>query len=166
MIDDRRMADLNPEYTVLGETSKTKGNSGYGRTLMNKFTHTKIPFTEEENVPEHIASPFFKTLHELNGDIYEIETQKRKVLLDLPMQIGITAYSYAKLRLIEFWQFINTHLMNDHYQLMECDMDSLYIAFAKSDIDDCVKSELKEKWLAENGFGFLAKYANDGPVSG
>ena len=54
-----------------------------------------------------MASPFFKTMQELNGDIYEIEKQKRKVLLDLPMQIGIAVYSYAKLRLTEFWEFIN-----------------------------------------------------------
>ena len=70
-------------------------------------------------------------MQELNGDIYEVEKQKRKILLDLPMKIGIAVYSYAKLRLIEFWEFINTYLLNDHYQLMECDTDSLYIAFAK-----------------------------------
>ena len=156
-ISDRHMADLNAEYTERGETSKTRGNSGYGETLMNKFTHPKISFTEEENFPEHVASPFFKTLQELNGDIHEIEKQKRKVQLDLPMQIGIAAYSYAKLCLIEFREFINTHLMNDHYQLMECDADSLYIAFAKSDIDDCVKPELKEKRLAEKWLWFSSK---------
>ena len=46
VVNDRRMADLNPEYTVRGETSKTKGNSGYGRTLMNKFAYTKLTFTK------------------------------------------------------------------------------------------------------------------------
>ena len=59
VVNDRRMADLNPEYTVRGETSKTKVNSGYGGTLMNKFTHTKVTFTEEENVPGHLDIPFF-----------------------------------------------------------------------------------------------------------
>ena len=77
----RRMADPNPEYTVRGQTSKTKGNSGYGHTLMNKFTHTKITFTKEKNVPKHVANPFFKTMPELNDDIYEIEKQKSKSAL-------------------------------------------------------------------------------------
>ena len=85
-------------------------------------------------------------MQELNSDIYEIEKQKRKVLLDLPMQIGIAVYSYAKLHLIEFREFINSYLMNNHYQLMECDTDSLYIAFAKNNIDECVKPELRDKW--------------------
>ena len=44
--------------------------------------------------------------------------------------------------------------MNDHYQLMESDTDSLYIAFAKRDIDDCVKPEIKEKWLEEKWVWF------------
>ena len=65
------------------------------------------------------------------------------------MQIGIAVYSYAKLRLIEFWEFINTYLMDDHYQLMECDTDSLYIAFAIGNIDECVWPELRDKWIAE-----------------
>ena len=39
--------------------------------------------------------------------------------------------------------------MNNHYQLMECDIESLYIAFANANIDDCVKPELRDKWLAE-----------------
>ena len=87
----------------------------------------------------------------------KLKNKKCKVLLDLPMQIGIAVYSYAKLHLIEFWEFINTYLMNDHYQLMECNTDSLYIAFAKSNIDDCVKPELKEKWLVEKWVWFSSE---------
>ena len=157
VVDDRRMADLNPEYAVRAETSKTKGNSGYGRTLINKFTHTNLTFTKEKNTPIHVASPYFKTMQELSGGVYEIEKQKRKVLLDLPMQIGLAVYSYAKLHLIGFWEFLNAYLMDDHYQLMECDTDSLYIAFAKSNIDDCVKPELREKWLVENWHWFSSE---------
>ena len=73
------------------------------------------------------------------------------------MQIGIAVYSYAKLRLIEFREFINTYLMNDHYQLMECDTDSLYIAFAKANIDESVKPELRDKWLAEKWTWFSSE---------
>ena len=37
-------------------------------------------------------------------------------------------------------------MINDYYQLIECDTDSLYIAFAKDTIDECVKPELKDEW--------------------
>ena len=72
------------------------------------------------------------------------EEIKKEVLLDLPTQIGVAVFSYAKLRLIQFWDFINTFLVNDLYQLMECDTDSLHIVFAWVTIDECVKPEMME----------------------
>ena len=47
--------------------------------------------------------------------------------------------------------------MNNHYQLMECDTDSLYIAFAKSNSDEWVKPELRDKWVAEKWTGFSSE---------
>ena len=124
---------------------------------MNKFAHTKVTFTKERNVPRHVASPFFKTMQELNDDIYEIEKQKHKFLLDLPTQIGIAVYSDAKLRMIEFWEIIHTYLMNDHYQLMEWNTASLHIAYAKSNIDEYIKPELRDKWIAEQWTWFSSE---------
>ena len=128
---------------------KKKGNVGYGRTLMDKTRHTKLGFTKEKNLPIHVNNPLFKHYSELNEGVFEVEKQKKKVRLDLPTQIGIAVYSYAKLRLIEFWDFINTFLVNDFYQIMECDTDSLYIAFARDTIDECVKPEMLERWKKE-----------------
>ena len=116
---------------------------------MDKCKHCLTTFTSETNLPKHINNPLFKTMEELNGSIFEVEKKKRKVVYDLPIQIGIAVYSYAKLSLISFWEFINKYLVNDLYQLMECDTDSLYIAFARNSIDDCVKPELKEEWKIE-----------------
>ena len=132
-----------------GEASKLKGNSGVGRTMMDKSKHTKLSFTTWKNLPNHVNSPFLKKYDELNEHIFEVEKQHKKIVHDLPMQIGIAVYSYAKLRMLEFWEFINTFLVNDLYQLMEMDTDSLYIAFARDTIDDCVKPELREKWKVE-----------------
>ena len=87
-----------------------------------------------------------KTLDELAGGMYEVEKSKKKIVLNTPIQIGIAVYSYAKLRLIEFWEFINHYLVNNLYQIMECDTDSLYIAFARDSIDECVKPDLLEEW--------------------
>ena len=144
--DTRRMADMDPAYKIRGETAKTKGNSAVGITMMDKTKHTSVKFCEEENVGRYIQNPLFKSLEELNGGIYEIEKTKKKVVHDTPLQIGIAVYSYAKMNLLSFWDFLNTYLVNDYYQLMECDTDSLYIAFAKDTIDECVKPHLKEEW--------------------
>ena len=157
VVHDRRMADLDPNYKIRGETSKTKGNCAYGRAIMDKTRHTLVCFTTERKIWNHVKNPLFKCFDELNDQIYEVEKGKKKVVLDTPIQIGIAVYSYAKLSLISFWEFINKYLVNDLYQLMECDTDSLYIAFARNSIDECVKPELREEWFKDKWNFFSSK---------
>ena len=97
MIRDRRLADLDPNHKIKGETSKTLGNSWYGGTLMNKAKHTSLRFCKEKNIENHIKNPLFKNMEELNGGIFEVEKAKKKVVLDTPIHIGITVYNYAAL---------------------------------------------------------------------
>ena len=147
---DRRRADLGGEEAkVKGDSSKLKGNCGYGRTLMDKTKHTRLSFVKEANLPNHVSNPLFKHYDELNESMFEVEKGKKKVVLDLPTQIGIAVFSHAKLRMIEVWDFINTFLDNNLYQLMEMDTDSLYIAFARDTIDECVKPEKQQEWMSE-----------------
>ena len=93
-------------------------------------------------------------MDELNGQIYEVVKGKRKVILDTPIHVAIGVYSYAKLSLINFWEFLNKYLDNSLYCLMECDTDSLYLAIARPTLDDCVKPELKTEWNSEK-YNFL-----------
>ena len=154
-VNDRRRADLGGvELKMKGEESKTEMNCSYGRTLMNKSIHTSIAFSNKKNLPKHVNSPFLKKYDELNEEVFEVEKTKRKVVHNLPTQIGIAVYSYAKLRMLEFWEFINKYLDNELYQLMEMDTDSLYIAFARDTIDECVKPERRDDWLFEKSEWF------------
>ena len=50
VVNDRRMADLDPDWIIRGETSKTRGNAFYGRMLMNKAFHTNTTFTNDKNI--------------------------------------------------------------------------------------------------------------------
>ena len=148
--NDRRRADLGgSDLKMKGEASKLKGNCGYGRTLMNKFRHIQLSFAKEKNLSKHVNNPLLKTYTPLNEDIFEVEKQKKPVVHNLPLQIGVAVYSYAKLRMLGFWEFINTFLVNDLCQFMEMDTDSLYIAFARDTIDECVKPEMLERWGEE-----------------
>ena len=158
---DRRRADMGgEELKIKGEASKTKGNCGYGRTLMDKSKHTRICFAKKKNLLKHVNNPLLKSYDTLNEDVYEVEKLKKKVMLDLPIQIGVAVYNYAKLRLIEFWEFVNHYLINDLYQIMECDTDSLYIAFARESIDECVQPDLLEEWYSEKYKWFSSEDKN------
>ena len=58
-------------------------------------------------------------------------------------------YSYAKIILIEFWEFINKFLMAEKYELLYCDTDSLYLAISEDSLDECVKPHLMKEWEEE-----------------
>ena len=125
------------------------GNNGYGGVLMDRSKHTKTSFAKKENLQKHMKNPFFKDHDELNHNIFEVTKQRSKIVHDLPIQLGLATYSYAKLRMLEFWKFLHTYLDQKLYQLMEMDTDSLYVAFARHTIDKCVKSEMCELWKDE-----------------
>ena len=147
---DRRAADLGGvERKMAGEAMKLMGNCGYGYTVMNRSNHTRTSFAKLKNLNKHTKNPLLKIYEELNEDIFEVQKQKRTIMHDLPLHVGIAVYSYAKLRMLQFWKFIHEYLDNDLYQFMEMDTDSLYIAFAKDTIDECVKPHLKEAWEQE-----------------
>ena len=149
VVDDRRMADLDPAYKIRGETQKTKGNCAYGKCGIDKTKHNHVCFCQEKNLDTHIQNPLFKSIEELEGSIHEIVKAKKKVVLDTPIQVATAVYSYAKLALINFWEFINKYLINDYYQIMEMDTDSLYIALARETINECVDPRLKDEWDVE-----------------
>ena len=68
-------------------------------------------------------------------------------MLDLPQQIGISVYNFAKLVMIQFWRFLDKFLLKSHYELCQMDTDSLYIGISKQSLDDCVKPELWDEWV-------------------
>ena len=145
--DERRAADIGgPEQKIIGEANKLMGNNGYGGVLMDKRKHTSTTFAKEKNIDKHKQSPFFKDHIELNHQIYEVTKQKSKIVHDLPIQLGLAVYSYAKLRMLQFWRFLATYLDRNLYTLMEMDTDSIYLALARDSIDECVKSGLEEEW--------------------
>ena len=157
VVNDRRMADLDPSFAIRGETSKTSGNCAYGKCNIDKTKHNSVSFVKENNLDIHVQNPLFKSIQELEGSIHEVVKGKKKVVVDTPLQVASAVYSYAKLSLIEFWEFLAKYLIDDYYQLMETDTDSLYIAFARDTIDECVKPELKAEWDQEKWTFFTSE---------
>ena len=154
--DDRRRADLCEENGPRGLASKLKGNSGYGRVIMNRLAHLSTSYTTKQNVSLHVNSPLFKNMEELSEGVFEVDKKKRKVIWDLPSQIGLAVYSHAKEIIIRFWLFIFNHIKPSHYELVEMDTDSLYLALACENLDDCIKPEMIESWNANKHKYFVS----------
>ena len=146
----RRQADEPGGSKILGETAKTVGNAGYGRFLMDVSRHEDVSYEEDEDkVARAINSCFFKDMDELDEGVYELKSGKKRVKLDLPIQVGFFVYNYAKLKMLEFYyHFIDRYLDRANFEYLEMDTDSAYIALAGSSIDELVKPELRKEYTA------------------
>ena len=72
---------------------------------------------------------------------------KKKVRLDLPIQIGVAVYSLAKLRMLEFYyDCLDKYIKREDFEMVEMDTDSAYMALAEKNFDELVKPELQEEY--------------------
>jgi len=144
----RRQGDVHPDFSILAETFKLLGNSAYGRCLTQKKRHRNVNYCNGEKADRLINSQYFSSISELTADLFEVQNFKDKVVLDLPIQIGLWVYSNAKLRMLEFYyDFLMKYVDESDFELTEMDTDSLYGAFAANDFDDLIKPEMRRNYF-------------------
>ncbi len=96
----RRLGDRDPTQKVIGETMKLLGNSSYGSMIMDKEKHMSISYTnDKKRIQQKINEPNFFHLEDLDHDMVEIESKKKIVRLNTPVQIGYFILQYAKLKM-------------------------------------------------------------------
>ena len=94
-----------------------------------------------------INDPLFHKLNAISENLYEIEHFKKKIVLDLPIQIGFFVYGYAKLRMLEFYyDFLDFYINRQDFECCEMDTDSLYYALSSSNLENVIKPEKKKKF--------------------
>ena len=92
------------------------------------------------------------------GTIYEVMSGKTSAQMDRPVQIGLAIFQLSKLRMLQFYYDCLTKYVDPvHFQMIESDTDSMYMAFADSPVpghpDDLlrrhVRPEMKEEFDAD-----------------
>ena len=79
-----------------------------------------------------------------------MQSCKKKIKLNLPMQVGFVVYQYAKLRMLQFYfDFMDKYLDRSDFQYCEMDTDYAYVAIAGQSLESLVKSELREEFEAD-----------------
>ena len=75
-----------------------------GRFIMDVARHQEVRYEQDESkVARAINSFFFHDLEELSDEVFELKMYKKKIKCDLPIQIGFFVFTYAKLRMLEFY---------------------------------------------------------------
>lgn len=175
----RREGDVSKDKAIIADMMKLVLNSSYGKTIINKNKHSSTIFTMDENKARNqINYKEFKDLDEYdisdNGDfsdaIFEIKKSKKKVLQNVPIQIGYAVLDYAKLRMLQFcYDFIDKYIDRKDFTYCQMDTDSAYIAFSfdsspvdtsnkKQKLEDLVKPELMEEYKKDKYNWFPRDY--------
>ncbi|MCG7866661.1 MAG: hypothetical protein JAY74_09850, partial [Candidatus Thiodiazotropha taylori] len=148
--DARRQGDADPDTGIIADTNKVIGNSGYGSLIMDKSKHSDVKYVQGENETcLKINDPLFRNLECLDQEeqYYEVEMAKRKIRLDLPIQLGYFILQYAKLRMLEFYyDFMDSYVDRSDFEYCEMDTDSAYMAISGSRLEDIIKPEMKAEY--------------------
>ena len=76
-----------------------------------------------------------------------VESCKKTIKLNLPIQVGFFVYQYAKSRMLQFYyDFLDKYLDRADFQMCEMDTDSEYIAIAGNSVENLVKPELRAEF--------------------
>ncbi|MCG8047362.1 MAG: hypothetical protein N0E48_17320, partial [Candidatus Thiodiazotropha endolucinida] len=155
--DARRQGDIDPDTAIIADTMKVIGNSGYGSLIMDKTKHREVKYVQGENETcLKVNDPLFQKLECLDPEeqYYEVEMAKRKIKLDLPIQLGYFILQYAKLRMLEFYfDFMDKYVDRANFELCEMDTDSSYMGISGSCLEDVIKPEMRDQYhQGLNGF--------------
>ena len=76
-----------------------------------------------------------------------MQSSKKKIKLDLPLQVGFFVYQYAKLRMLLFYyDFLDKYIDRSDFEYCEMDTNSTYIAISGESVEDLVKPEMMHEF--------------------
>jgi len=144
----RQAADKGVGSDLQAEQAKLVGNSMYGGTILNKDKYTSVLYTKSIlKVCSEINRPTFSSASGMGEDAYEVQSVAKKILQNVPIQLGHFILNLAKKHMVTFFHLIIAkHCDMSKIALTSMDTDSLGFALAEKDIDSCVRPVMREKW--------------------
>ena len=115
---------------------------------MDRSQHTVTKYHTDEKTHAAINSKLFKKLGQVNNSLYEVEVAKAQIEHKEPTLVGFFILQYAKLRMLElYYNFFTGFFDVSKFEELEMDTDSLYLALAEKELEDCKKPEMRAEWL-------------------
>ena len=119
----RREGDFDSSKAIIADTMKLIGNSAYGSLIMDKEKHQKVTYVQgKRNACLAANDPVYLKMCGLDDDLYEIESAKTKITLNLPIYLGYFILQYAKLRMLEwYYDFLDKFVDRSDFEYVEMD---------------------------------------------
>ena len=123
------------------------GSCSYGYQIMDRSRHTVRSYLSDEKTHAAINSKLFKKLDHVNKSLYEVELAKAQIEHKEPIFVGFFILQYAKLRNLELYYKLFTRFCDaNKFEELEMDTDSLYLALAEKELEDCMRPEMRAEW--------------------
>ena len=146
-VDARKQGDKNPNSSVAAETMKLLANSSYGYQIKERSRYTLTKYLADERTHAAINSKLFKKLDHVNNSLYEVELAKAQIEHKESIIVGFFILQYAKLRMLElYYNFFTRFCDLNKFEELEMDTDSLYLARAEKELEDCIRPEMRAEW--------------------
>ena len=83
----------------------------------------------------------------MNNSLYEVELAKAQLEQKEPIIVGFFILQYEKLRMLGLYYNLFTRFCDvNKFEGLEMDSDSLYLALAEKEEEDCIRPEMRAKW--------------------
>ena len=111
---------------------------------MDRSRHTVTKYLADEKTHAAINSNLFKKLDHVKNSLFEVELVKAQIEHKEPTIVWFFILQYATLRKLElYYNFCTRFCDVNKFEELEMDTDSLYLALAEKDLEDCIGPETR-----------------------
>ena len=143
-VEARNKIDENPNSSVVAEKMKPLANSSCGYQNTDRSRHTVTKYLSDKKTHAANNSKLFEKLDHVNNSLYEVELAKTQMEHKEPIIVEFFTLQYAKLRLLQlYYNFFSKFWDVTKFEVLEMDTDSLYLAPAEKELEDCMKPEMR-----------------------
>ena len=126
---------------------KLLANSSYGYQIMDRSRHTVTKYLTDKKTHAPINSKLLKKLDHVNNSLYEVKLAKAQIEHKKPIIVSFFILQYAKLRMLEpYYNFFTRFWDVNRFEELEMYTDSLYLALAEKELEDCIRPGMRAKW--------------------
>jgi hypothetical protein len=121
---------------------KLLGNAAYGKTLTRLHNHRETFYCDAAEIANQHNDPLFYGSTKITDGCYEVQKYKKQVEFNLPMQIGLAVYGWAKHKLLKFiYEVLQKYVPKSEYEFLESDTDSIYLAISQDTLKKCIPAD-------------------------
>ena len=113
---------------------------------MDRSRHTVTKYLNDEKTHSAKNSKMFKRLNHITDQLYEVKLVKPEIEHREPTIVGFFILQYAKLRMLELYDFFKKFCDTGKYEELEMDTDSLHLALSEENLEYVIFPEKGAEW--------------------